>query len=73
MLLSKQSSRGDCTEYTVQLQLSAVQAGITLVTVLLRERERGVSGHVSAAFFGEISQMLARNDKFSRIQIFLVI
>ncbi len=36
MLLSMQSGRGDCTVYSVQLLLSAVQAGITLVTELQR-------------------------------------
>jgi hypothetical protein len=56
----------------VQLLLSAVQAGITLVTEL--QRERGASSLISAAFFGEISQMLARNATvFSILQIFLVI
>jgi hypothetical protein len=48
--------------YTVLLLLSAVHKGRNyLVTELQREKERGVSGHVSAAFFVEISQLFARS------------
>jgi hypothetical protein len=64
MLLSVQSGRGDCT-YSVHCvhcaaPVSAVQAGITLVTEL-RGGGVDISSLVSAAFLVEMSQLLAKS------------